>query len=162
MWWIISALASPTCDATALEVSIQALDGAKDASVAPLMATDLVDACTFDPALVSALERASAHGDDAETLVGALSDRWSLICPTLTEAGPADALFEGCEIGRWGLATESGWNRRQGFPYLAVFAADAMRQADVDRDRIQIVFRRLAGIPRTGPDGVIREFSPLF
>jgi hypothetical protein len=166
--WMLATLAAlaarpdPTCDATLLEVSLDALaPGLETPTVIQLTAGDVLDACTLEPALEKALE-ALAEGDppaDADLKGRTLKS----ICND--KADDRDGVWTACELATAGLVSRPEWDAATGTVVLPVAVFDAMQAIGTRRDVAQVVFRRLAGVPARSPgpgNGVIDTFEPLF
>jgi hypothetical protein len=166
--WMLAALAAlaarpePTCDATLLEVSLDALaPGLETPTVIQLTAADVLDACTLDHSLEKALD-ALAEGKapaDADLKGRALKP----ICNEKVD--DREGVWTACELGTAGLVSRPEWDAATGTVVLPIAVFDAMRAIGTRRDIAQVVFRRLAGVPARSPgpgNGVIDTFEPLF
>ncbi len=158
----MAAQDEPRCDTTLLEVSLDALDPQlEDAAVARITASDLLDACTFDRKVSKALQ-ALADGEAPED--ADLHGRFLRpICDSSIEDG-RDAVWSGCAMRTAGVVSRNEWDAATGPIVLPVVVYDTLLPL-TSRDTAQVVFRRLAGVPRLASKdepAVIDTFEPLF
>ncbi|MEZ4318379.1 MAG: hypothetical protein R3F61_12785 [Myxococcota bacterium] len=167
MWWVLASMAGGPCDSAALSVVLGALESVPDERVAELTASDLADACTFEPPVQDALLQVAA-GDpsgarDPRSLDPLLDHPTvrELCGVTLASTDRAD-VWSTCELARMGAFTEQGWREAQGPVLLPLVVHEVLVASGTSRDTAQIVVRRLAGIPREARGGVVNVFEPLF